>query len=1167
MGRKRGKRGIRPAVAGISVAGLALPLVLAIVQAFALPLVPGVALAQAPPSRPFRIDPQPVSSALRAFAEQAQVQLIFSDADVSSLSTAGVAGEFSPREALDRLLRGTPLEFELTRNNVAVVRKARPPLSAGAENKPGRPERRTAVGPDLPSPAESDIDTASLLEVTVTGSRILRRDLDAASPVFTVEEQAFEESSTLSVESVLNQLPQFAPAQTQFDTTDIFPTAVNTPGIATLNLRGLATNRTLVLIDGRRAQPANSTLVIDINSIPSSAISRVEIITGGASAIYGADAMSGVTNFKLRDNFEGATFEIRSGITEAGDGAETRLSSLIGANLAAGRGNVMLGIEWTKRQEAGLFGRPFFENALTDPGAPATSIRIDYTAYEPSASAGGLPSQAAANALFPERPAGTNVNRSTSFYVNADSTIFKDTGALGYTGEYGQKFKLQPNGLLGENTLDELVSSPLTRYSVLGRGHYEITDRIDFFAQANFAASEVLSISQPSAATTGGFGASIPRDALHPVPAELAALLDSRGPNVLSTSQFDPVTGQPIVLTGVDANWRLGRPLDFLPTRQLRNMNSVYQILAGLRGELAFKDWTWEAYGTHGESKIDNEYIGYASLGRYRAVVQAPNYGRGYTQTGAGGTQITCTSGLPIFEQFEVSQDCIDAITVNPTDRTRLTQQVLEANLQGAVMELPAGEARAAVGATNRKNSFEFRPDAIRESNSTDAIREANSIIDIPVSTFSNARVRGSTEVTEGYAELLLPLLRDRPFVNALELELGARYSQYDTAGGVPTYKALFSWTPIEGVRFRGGYQLANRAPNINELFLSPSSVPIPLRGPDPCRADTRDTNGNHPDNPRRAEVQALCSAIIGTGNSTFDENPGAFVGDGRTDGGEIEVRSGNPDVKSEQGRTWTLGVVLKSPFEHALSRNLTFAIDWYQAKITEAIAQVGAQTTYDLCFNRDGISNPDYSVDDPNGMCRRIVRNGVTGDRFYVNSIYENLGSLQTSGVDVQANWEVAPAELGISQLPGSLSLEVLFNKLLDFGSQSFPTSEVLENKGTLARGGQFSYRAVTTLRYSVRDANVALTWRRLPSVRNTSYVTDPLTPFAGADSYSIFDLSAGWSVNPMVRLTMGIDNLLDRDPNRVGAGPENNGAGTTMAGFYDVLGRRYYAGIRLNF
>jgi outer membrane receptor protein involved in Fe transport len=287
---------------------------------------------------------------------------------------------------------------------------------------------------------------------------------------------------------------------------------------------------------------------------------------------------------------------------------------------------------------------------------------------------------------------------------------------------------------------------------------------------------------------------------------------------------------------------------------------------------------------------------------------------------------------------------------------------------------------------------------------------------------------------------------------------------------------------------------------------------------------------------------------------------------DGRQDRGEIEDRSGNPDVKSEKARTYTFGFVFRSPFEHALARAFTLAIDWYRAKVSDAIDQVGAQTTYDLCFNRDGISNPTYSIDDPNGMCRRIVRNTETGERLYVDSMYANLGTLDTSGIDAQMSWTVRPADLGIDA-PGSLSLDLSFNKLLKFGSQSFPTSPMIENKGTLARNGLYSYRAFTTLRYTVRSGDVALTWRRLPSVRSAMYVTDPATPFAGAESYNLFNLAGSWRISDTIGITLGIDNLFDRDPNRVGAGPLDNGAGDTVPGYYDVLGRRYFGGIKLNF
>src|SRR6185369_5030471 len=194
-----------------------------------------------------------------------------------------------------------------------------------------------AIGTSLVAPTTYAADD-ELAEITVTGSRIVRRDLDAPSPILTVSSDTFEASSTTSAESVLNQLPQFSPTGTQF-ASSIQSGATASPGAATLNLRGLGTNRNLVLVDGRRPQPANASLVVDVNTIPAAAIQSVEVITGGASATYGPDAMAGVVNFILKKNFQGLSLDLQTGRTQEGDGEETRVSALMGTNFAEGHGN------------------------------------------------------------------------------------------------------------------------------------------------------------------------------------------------------------------------------------------------------------------------------------------------------------------------------------------------------------------------------------------------------------------------------------------------------------------------------------------------------------------------------------------------------------------------------------------------------------------------------------------------------------------------------------------------------------------------------------------------------------------------------------------------------------------------------------------------------------
>ncbi len=255
-------------------------------------------------------------------------------------------------------------------------------------------------------------------------------------------------------------------------------------------------------------------------------------------------------------------------------------------------------------------------------------------------------------------------------------------------------------------------------------------------------------------------------------------------------------------------------------------------------------------------------------------------------------------------------------------------------------------------------------------------------------------------------------------------------------------------------------------------------------------------------------------------------------------------------------------------------------ALDWYKAKIEDAIATVTAQSAYDLCFNRDGTSNPTFALDDPNAICRSIERDARTGAALQVSSPYLNLGLIQTSGVDANVNWRTALADIGLGSVPGNFSVNLSVTKLFEYKAQEFPTAPALENKGTLARFGLFDWRTVTTFRYSLPTWDVGLNWRHLPSVRNQAYVTDHATPIKGADAYDIFGLTASWNINEQLGISGGIDNLLDRDPERVGAGQIQSigatsgtgntiidGVGSTFPAYYDVLGRRYFVNLKLRF
>ncbi len=1045
---------------------------------------------------------------------------------------------------------------------------------------------------------------ASLEEITVTGSRIVRRDLDAASPIVTIDTARLENSSTISVESVLNQMPQFVPEGTQFDQgIQAGPTA--SLGIGSVNLRGIGANRTLVLLDGRRAQPANAALIIDVNTIPSAAIERVETITGGASAVYGADAMAGVVNFILKDDFEGVDMDFQTGVTAEGDGEETRFTSLLGVNSGDGASNVMLGIEWYHRGAVELKDRDFYLNGWFDPGSNAGGF-LQMPGFSPNTTnqpvaTGGRPSQAAVDQIFASTPgyrpcaafavfadcpvaAGQfKVPTTGEIYFNRDGSPFVLAGARGYNSGFanpgnaasqliGDSYagvRLQPNGDLGQVAYDGQAQSPLTRRSLFGRATHELNDNLSAFAQATYSNVQVE--------TTGGgyspaitvWSAPIPVDG-RPIPPALATLLASRD---------NPATAQ----NEATMPWQLFRVMDFVgPTTTISDRN-VYQIMAGVEGSFSQRDWTWEAYVSSGRTDETNFFDTIPSLQRYWNLLAASptattllggpgngTWGRGTFSQGRNYAQ-TCTSGLPIFANSSnlgpglVSADCLESIESNARSLTRLDQDIAEFNLQGAITEMRSGELRFAVGVSARKNSFAFEPG---ETN------DRESVFEQPMSIFASNDTAGETKVREIYGELLVPV------TNKLDLECGIRSSDYpdQAVGTTDTSKALFTFRATDSLTLRGGYQKAERAANTAELFQGVSLLVVPFAGSDPCSFTTTHPWGNVASNPNRTAVQALCRAIINNsdqnpandGLSQFDLNggqgtcttpgPNCFARPGNPFFPlEIELRQGNPNVQPEKGETFTLGFVLQSP---GSLENLTASVDWYDIEITDAIAPLNSLFAHQQCFNANGTSNPTLSYTG-NQYCPLILRNVSSGERSSVDAPFINTGSLKTSGLDLAVNWT---ADLNSG---GSFFVNSLVTVLDEYVVQDSPTAVPFDAKGTLAEGGQYEWKMTNTFGYNFAGgkANVGLQWRYLPSIKDESAARNPATNVFPVDSYQSMNLFAGYNVNERLNLRMGIDNLLDEDPLIVGAAPGDNNAEVTRPDYFDILGRRMYVGLKMSF
>lgn len=1040
-----------------------------------------------------------------------------------------------------------------------------------------------------PAQAQSG-EGASEDTIVVTGSRILRRDYEANSPIVTADRELFENSSTAAIETVLNKLPAFTPVQTPTLGGDIQATATSTPGAATISLRGLGTNRNLVLINGRRATPANALGVVDINTIPAAAIERVEIITGGASATYGADAVGGVVNFILRDDFEGLQIDAQSGISQRGDGFEYTVSAIMGTNFSDDRGNITIGAATTDRNSAKRIDRPWFVDAWQDPSFVGTEFFPDFSGFQPY---GGVnPTQASMDALFGAGvvPAGSRL------YFNDDGTAFTGFfqsvpgGAFRFNGDLSDpKWGQTADGALKQNFTDELVVLPLKRYNIYANGNYEINDWIGAFVRADFTRVRTRTNQQPSP-SVNGWSALVPADG-RDVPAELQTILDSRViPGGIDMATFqnlyvdtlncDPGATPGDPGSGASCDWQLTYYLNYA-NREARTDVSTYNILAGFEGEIPDTDWTWELYASKGESITSSLITGTASLERFRSVIAAPDWGAGFSAQGNplfggfGAASATCTSGFDPFNKGAISEDCLNAVSADLKNRASMQQSVWEFNMQGGLVDLPAGQLRGAIGASHRKNQYEYLNDTLTT--------QGRSFQDQTIGIYPSGNSDGQITVDEVYGELLIPVLGDMPLVENFEINLGIRYSDYNTTGGSVTWKAMGDWEVSDWLRLRGGYNKAIRAPNIAELYLAPQQTFTAAGGGDVCRLNnTLPYSANPAANPNAANVRTVCEILmdrdIPTTSATFYSDPQFYAAVGPAFAFPTLV--GNPDVDNETAKTWTIGAVIESPFEgEALSR-FRATIDFYNIQVSDAIGPQTLDTAQLQCF--DPFYNPAISSDPMTAaaspFCQAIGRVAGDGALGNVQVTYLNSGRFKTKGIDFQVDW-------GMDIGPGTFTINSVVNYLMTLKSSGLPTAPLVEYAGTLGPAGSnaiaenglnpgaFRWKMLNTFSYAYGPASLALQWQHLPSAESISYPSNSDTPFVGSPSYNLLNLNGTWAVNSEVLVRFGVDNLLDKAPPLTEYNPSSAGLANSIGGnpfnayFFDLNGRRFYLGASVKF
>jgi iron complex outermembrane receptor protein len=477
--------------------------------------------------------------------------------------------------------------------------------------------------------------------------------------------------------------------------------------------------------------------------------------------------------------------------------------------------------------------------------------------------------------------------------------------------------------------------------------------------------------------------------------------------------------------------------------------------------------------------------------------------------------------------------------------------------MQGGIAELPAGELRFAAGLGKRENRFEFRPDTLNSQ---------ESVLDQLAGFFPVGSAYGKTEAKEIYGELLVPVLSNVRGARSLSLELGYRRTDNEPSNDVNTWKALVDWQVVDRVRVRGGRQIANRAPNIGELFQSREQfAPFSLVQGDPCSelnpallTYTANPNLNPAGPETAARVRSLCEQLMGpTGAANY------YGGDNPQPSGFVSARisnlSGNPNLRSEEASTVTVGVVVD------IADNANLAIDYWSIKLDDMIAPQVPDTLYRECLNFD--TNPTYDPLHPS--CQLIVRNPQSGAVATVDITYTNEAAAELSGYDLQFDWRT---DLG----PGMLTLSSMLTITDNWKTRVNPFSPWVDYKGTTGPGdirgvNQFAYdyRLFTSLGYGAGNWSASLRWRHLPSIIPEGAIRTA-AQYHTTPSYDIFDASGRYSFSDNLELRFGIDNLFDKSPPIVNLRTVAEGytqTGVTNPAFYDVLGRRFYVGMKYQF
>jgi iron complex outermembrane receptor protein len=960
---------------------------------------------------------------------------------------------------------------------------------------------------------EQETESTDEGAIIVTGSLIQRPNNTAVSPIITVGQEEIRETGTANLQDALNQVPSFTVGG------NASTGGQGTGGRASINLHGLGTNRNLVLLDGRRLPVSDIAGNVDINILPEVIIEGIDAITGGASAIYGSDAMSGVVNFKTLRSLDGIRLDALASISERGDAFKFNGSAAFGTSFAEDRGNLIAAFTYSEQDPVGGHTRSFFHDKTP-------SSFIGYGTFVPSAT--NAPDALVEQAVFTQYGITDPRNPLLNLGFNDDGTLFTQTGAVNYRGPTDGNGYMVIGGNVRMPVGQQIqFQNALDRKTAFIKGDYEITDSITAYGQFMYVD---LTVNTESGGSLTQFPALTTIPVTNPfIPDDLATILASR-PN--PTANF---------------TWN-GRYVG-VPDKNWDENYRVLQYLAGLRGDIT-DGWSFDLFASYDESQHNQTMHQAVLKSQVHRLLSAPD----------GGASL-CAGGFNPFGDVNarsLSEACVDFITKDARSQENLTQTQVQGQINGELFDLGAGPVQIAFLGAYRKNTYEFSPDAdLVSPNAYNLIVPSNpgGNIEGVVNTLPVPKV--GINVKEGAVQIDIPLLANTPFAEELAIGAAGRISDYSVSGSVTSYEVDARWRPFDALLFRGSYQRAVRAPNIGELFSPPQGAQLVIGTPPGALGDPCDVRSTARTGPNGAQVADLCVTqgvpLAAIGSYQF---PTTATG---------QVNSGSTGLDPERADTFNVGFVFDSPQSSGLFADVTLSVDYFNIKINDVISTIPGLTVLSSCFNLDG-SNPTYS--NTNASCALISRDPATGQLLNVATPFQNLGTLKTDGIEAQVRWGVPARFLDES---GRLVLDSSVSWLNNYKIAPLPGVAAVDYTGVSVGGAGTSavppratprWRGLTTLAYRSDLFGLGVRWRYQSKLKDVTSVLTPATAQVGVPSYSLFDLFANLNVTEEIEVRAGVNNLLDKDLPFV-ASSQN---GTDVA-LYDAIGRSFYLGLRFGF